>query len=115
MRRLPTVQDRGGKTLGACCCEKVAKTMIKQGSYLNGMAHLLGLSGSRETFIVKRASTMKVYAYRRPDYLTALARIKNCTIPSLVTQNVVPFVRVMPYIHNNDINNKTHTSMYKYT
>ena len=52
---------------------------------------------------------------KRQDYPTASTRIKNCTIPSLVTQIVIPFVRVMSYLHKNDINNKTHTNMYKYT
>ena len=56
-----------------------------------------------------------VVGCKRQDYPTASTRIKNCTIPSLVTQIVIPFVRVMSYLHKNDINNKTHTNMYKYT
>ena len=52
---------------------------------------------------------------KRQGYPTASTRIKNCTIPSLVTQIVIPFVRVMSYLPKNAINNKTHTNMYKYT
>ena len=35
--------------------------------------------------------------------------MKNCTIPSLVTQIVIPFVRVMSYLHNEII---THNAFY---
>ena len=62
-----------------------------------------------------RHPELREQSCKRQDYPTASTRIKNCTIPSLVTQIVIPFVRVMSYLHKNDINNKTHTNMYKYT
>ena len=65
----------------------------------------LGVAGSHLTLILNPWWS-PVTRYRcltsckRQDYPTASARIKNCTIPSLVTQIVIPFVRVMSYLHN---------------
>ena len=68
------------------------------------MQHLLVVPYFHWTPLPPSPSTCK-----RQDYPTASARIKNCTIPSLVTQIVIPFVRVMSYLHNEII---THNAFY---